>query len=103
MTDLALPDENTITENLSKILGLPVDFLTYFAENKTQIKDFMEAIRPDIGLMAEVKLMEHVASGDKTVLMWVLPRMMPKQYNLSNKSPGDSVPDNVRVIFGDDE
>lgn len=102
MTELALPDETAIAENVAKILGIPTDFLAYFAENRTQIKVFLDNLRPDMGAMAELKLLEQIANGDAATIRWALPRLMPKQYHLTNSPAQQTIPENVRILYDDE-
>ena len=100
MTDLTIPDPTDITENVAKILGIPTDFLEYFAANKTHIKDFLNDLRGDMGAMAELKLLQLIASGDAATIRWALPRLMPKQYNLVSQSSQPPSMENVTVVYG---
>lgn len=93
-----LPDPNQIAKQLAEVLGLPMDFLNHFAENKMQIRDFLEAIRSDMGAMAEIKLLQLIAAGDAATIRWALPRLMPEKYNLNSGGKGP-LPDTVEVIF----
>ncbi len=78
--DLELPDKQQVMENVAKALGFPVDFLSLFMENRDHIKEYLDAIRTDMGLMAEIKLAQLIAAGDPATIRWVLPRLMPGEY-----------------------
>ena len=98
--ELALPDASAITEQIAIALGIPVMFLETFANNKTEIRKFLDNLRPDMGTMAELKLLEQIANGDAATIRWALPRLMPGQYHL-NKSAEKEIPEDIHVIFDD--
>lgn len=102
MSVLALPDQADVAKGLAKGLGLPTDFLEYFTEHSTEILGFLDNIRPLLGAMAELKLVEQIAIGDPATVRWALPRLLPKQYHLANTA-APPPPENVRVIFGNDD
>ena len=98
--ELALPDASAITEQIALALGIPVVFLETFAKNKNEIRAFLDNLRPDMGTMAELKLLEQIANGDPATIRWALPRLMPGQYHL-NRSADKEIPEDIHVIFDD--
>lgn len=101
MADLSivqLPDVKEIHKRLADTLGLPMDFLNEFEENRTHIIDYLDAIRSDMGAMAEVKLLQLIVAGDAPTIRWYLQRAIPERYNL-NSAGKDTSEKTVEVIF----
>lgn len=94
-----LPDVKELHKRLADTLGLPMDFLNEFEENRIQIKDYLDAIRSDMGAMAEVKLLQLIVAGDAPTIRWYLQRAMPEKYNLNGIGPKNTDDGKVEVIF----
>lgn len=103
---LAITDETRtqVIANIASAFNLSLEQLQLCLENPSEIRGFLDMIRPQLGAIAEMHLVRHLVEGGESIVKWYLPRAVPDLYNISgDNTEKNNVPREIRIIRGSED